>query len=73
VSNTIEQPPYAALIEACLETHLLVAHVPAIPGAHTQAHNAVTLIRNLREVVEMVRPGMLEQNPSYLPPNRNRR
>jgi predicted RNase H-like HicB family nuclease len=42
-----------AYIERDPETKLLVAEVPGIPGAHTQAENMDELTINLKEVVEL--------------------
>jgi len=42
-----------AYIERDPETKLLVAEVPGIPGAHTQAKTMDELLENLKEVVEL--------------------
>lgn len=42
-----------AYIERDPETKLLVAEVPGIPGAHTQAETMDELIKNLKEVLEL--------------------
>jgi len=42
-----------AYIERDPETKLLVAEVPGIPGAHTQAETMDELLKNIKEVVEL--------------------
>lgn len=42
-----------AYIERDPETKLLVAEVPGVPGAHTQAETMDELIENLKEVLEL--------------------
>lgn len=42
-----------AYIERDPDTKLLVAEVPGIPGAHTQAETMDELIANLKEVIEL--------------------
>ena len=48
---------YTAVIERDLETGLYVAHVPGLPGAHTQAADMDELKKNLHEVLELVLDG----------------
>ncbi len=42
-----------AYIERDPDTKLLVAEIPRIPGAHTQAETMDELIANMKEVVEL--------------------
>jgi len=42
-----------AYIERDPDTNLLVAEVPGVPGAHTQAETMDELIVNLKEVIEL--------------------
>jgi len=42
-----------AYIERDPDTKLLVAEVPGIPGAHTQAETMDELIANMKEVIEL--------------------
>jgi predicted RNase H-like HicB family nuclease len=44
---------FAAQIERDRETGVYVAHVPALPGAHTQAKSLDQLQINLKEVIEL--------------------
>ena len=46
---------YAAVIEQCPETKLLVGYIPGFPGAHSQGETLDELNRNLTEVVGMLR------------------
>ena len=45
---------YTAVIEKCTETGLYVGYVPGFPGVHSQAETLDELIRNLKEVIEML-------------------
>jgi predicted RNase H-like HicB family nuclease len=45
---------YSAVIEKCIETGLLVGHVPGFPGAHSQGETIEELRQNLVEVIEML-------------------
>ena len=45
---------YSAVIEKCIETGLLVGHVPGFPGAHSQGETIEELRQNLKEVIEML-------------------
>ncbi len=45
---------YTAIIERCPDTSLYVGFVPGFPGAHSQGKTTDELMRNLREVVEML-------------------
>lgn len=45
---------FNALVEKCTTTGLYVAHVPGMPGAHTQAETLDELKRNLEEVISML-------------------
>lgn len=45
---------FTAIIERCPATGLLVAHVPGIAGAHTQAETLDELSRNMKEVFELL-------------------
>ncbi|MGH9158373.1 MAG: type II toxin-antitoxin system HicB family antitoxin [Vicinamibacteraceae bacterium] len=45
---------YTAVIERDAETGLFVGHVPAFPGAHSQADTLDELHANLREVLAML-------------------
>jgi len=45
---------FSAQIERDRETGVYVAHVPALPGAHTQAKSLDQLQINLKEVIELV-------------------
>ena len=45
---------YTAIIEKDTATGLYVAHVPDLPGAHTQGETLEEIQQNLREVVELV-------------------
>lgn len=44
---------FSAQIERDRETGVYVAHVPALPGAHTQAKSLDQLQINLKEVIEL--------------------
>lgn len=54
---------YTAIIEQDTATGYYVAHVPDLPGAHTQAETLEELQRNLQEVVALV----LEESPEQTP------
>lgn len=45
---------YTAVIERCPDTNLYIGYIPGFSGAHSQAETIDELIRNLREVVEML-------------------
>ena len=45
---------FTAIIERCPVTGQYVGHVPALPGAHTQADSLDQLRHNLVEVVTLV-------------------
>jgi len=45
---------YTAVVERCPETGWYVAHVPGLPGAHTQAETLDELHGNLQEVISML-------------------
>ena len=45
---------FTAVIERSRETGLFIGHVPALPGAHTQAATLDELRANLKEVIELV-------------------
>ena len=45
---------FSAQIERDRETGVYEAHVPALPGAHTQAKSLDQLQINLKEVIELV-------------------
>lgn len=45
---------YTAIIEQDMPTGMYVAHVPDLPGAHTQAETLEELQDNLEEVVSLV-------------------
>jgi predicted RNase H-like HicB family nuclease len=44
---------FAAVIERCPSTGLLVGYVPGFPGAHSQGKTVEELQANLHEVIEM--------------------
>lgn len=48
------QHSYTAIIEKDAATGYLVAYVPDLPGAHTQAKTFEELQVNLKEVIELV-------------------
>jgi predicted RNase H-like HicB family nuclease len=54
---------FAAVIERCPQTNLYVGYIPGFNGAHTQAETLDELLRNLKEVIEM----LLEDGELYLP------
>lgn len=45
---------FTAIIERCPATGLLVAHVPGITGAHTQAETLDEINRNMKEIFELL-------------------
>lgn len=45
---------YTAIIERDADTGLLVGYVPGFAGAHSQGATQEELLRNLREVIEML-------------------
>ncbi len=45
---------FAAVIERCPQTGLYVGYVPGFPGAHSQGETLDELMKNLREVIEML-------------------
>jgi len=45
---------YTVIVEQCPETGLLVGYVPALPGAHAQAATLDEVLKNLKEVIEML-------------------
>ena len=45
---------FTAIIERCRVTGLFVGHVPALPGANTQAETLDQIHHNLVEVVTLV-------------------
>jgi len=45
---------FHVVIERDPDTGVLVGHVPGWPGAHTQGADTQELLRNLREVIEML-------------------
>lgn len=45
---------YKAVVEKCPDTGLYVGYIPGFPGAHSQGQTLDELIKNLREVVEML-------------------
>ena len=47
---------YTAVIEKCADTGLYVGYVPGFPGAHSQAKTLDELNKNLKEVIEMLKP-----------------
>jgi len=54
IEVVINDKPYSAVVERCIETNLYVGFVPRIPGAHTQASTLAELKEKLGEVVEML-------------------
>ncbi len=54
---------YTAIIERDTATGYYVAHIPDLPGAHTQAETLEELKDNLQEVVELI----LEEKPKQKP------
>jgi len=57
----------AAYVERDPETGLLVAVVPGIAGAHTQAATTEELRANLREVLELCLEEMDAESRKHLP------
>jgi predicted RNase H-like HicB family nuclease len=55
--------PYTAIIEQDTATGYYVAHIPDLPGAHTQAETLEELAVNLKEVVELVLEEGSNQEP----------
>ena len=45
---------FTAIIEHCPATGLLVAHIPGIAGAHTQAETLDEINHNMKEVFELL-------------------
>jgi predicted RNase H-like HicB family nuclease len=45
---------FNAVVERCPDTGLYVAHVPGLPGAHTQAASLDELQSNLEEVLALL-------------------
>lgn len=45
---------FTAVIERCPETGLLVGYIPGFRGAHSQGETLDELVKNLREVIEML-------------------
>jgi predicted RNase H-like HicB family nuclease len=45
---------FAAVIERCHDSGLLVGHIPGFPGAHSQGRTLDELNANLREVIVML-------------------
>jgi len=45
---------YKAVVEKCPDTGLYVGYIPGFPGAYSQGQTLDELIKNLREVVEML-------------------
>lgn len=45
---------YAAVVERCSSTGLLVGYVPGFPGAHSQGETLDELCGNLQEVIAML-------------------
>lgn len=45
---------FHVVIERDADTGVLVGYVPGWPGAHTQGADTEELLRNLREVIEML-------------------
>jgi len=45
---------YKAVVEKCPDTGLYVGYIPGFRGAHSQGQTLDELIKNLREVVEML-------------------
>ncbi len=60
-----------AVIEHCPHTKLYVAHVPGLPGAHSQGATLDELQVNLREVIEILledgKPKSLGKRPEKRP------
>ena len=62
-----EKRSFTAYIERDPETNLLVAFVPGLPGAHTQAESLDELRTNLAEVIELCLEDMTPENLAALP------
>ena len=45
---------FTAIIERDLDTNLYVGYVPGFKGAHSQGETVDELIKNLKEVIEML-------------------
>jgi predicted RNase H-like HicB family nuclease len=45
---------FTAVLEKCRRTGLIVAHVPGVPGAHTQGKTLDEVRANLEEVLSML-------------------
>lgn len=56
-----------AYIEKDQETNLLVAVVPGVPGAHTQAETLDELRHNLQEVLELCLEEMDPESRDLIP------
>jgi predicted RNase H-like HicB family nuclease len=58
---------FTFVVERCVDTGLLVGHVPGIPGAHSQGGSEAELKENLREVLEMLsEDGLLEPESEFV-------
>ncbi len=58
---------FSAQIERDRETGVYVAHVPALPGAHTQAKSLDQLQINLKEVIELCLEELSAEEIASLP------
>ena len=58
---------FIAQIERDNESGFYVGHVPALPGAHTQAKSLDELQINLKEVIELVLEELTEDELANLP------
>ena len=58
---------YIAYIEKDPETGYLVASIPSIPGAHTQAETLDELQKNLKEVLELCLEEMDSESKKLIP------
>lgn len=45
---------FTAVVERCMDTGMHVAHIPGLPGAHTQADTLDELLHNLEEVLSLL-------------------
>ena len=62
-----EKRTFTAYIERDHDTGLLVAFVPGLPGAHTQAESLDELKANLTEVIALCLEDMPPENLDSLP------
>lgn len=58
---------FTAQIDKDKETGLYFAHVPSLPGAHTQAKTLDELSLNLKEVIELCLEELTEEEIKNLP------